>query len=100
MSNETYIAAYAVAGGIATAHSESAWNALLAGDLDAALAATPKFINMRTGEEIGRRAAERFWGATASAASQPSTVDSLDAMAEQVYGGDGPWGRRRACSTG
>lgn len=96
MTTESYFAVHATASlDIATAYGEKAWDALLAGDLDVALAATPKFINMRTGEEIGRRAAERHWVATASA-SQPSTAERFDAMAEQVYGGDGPWSRRRS----
>ena len=96
MSNETYIAAYALAGGIATAHSESAWDALLRGDLDFALAATPRYIDLRTGREADRRVTERAFAATASAGRKPSTaVERMDALAAQIYGGEGPWGSGR-----
>lgn len=95
MSTETFIAAYAMSDGIAVAHAETAWNALLSGDIDAALAAKPRYIDLKSGEMISRRAAERHFAATASAA-KPSTVEAMNALTAQIYAGDGPWGRRRS----
>jgi len=92
--SQSYFAVYATAGDIAVAHSETAWAALLSGDLNAALAAEPHYIDMKSGDTISRRAAERYWRATASG-RKTSTVEKMNALAAEVYGGDGPWARRR-----
>lgn len=92
---ESYFAVHATASTeIATAHSESAWAALLSGDLSAALAAEPRYIDMKSGDTISRRAAERYWRATASSA-QPSTVEEMDALAAQIYRPGSRWGQGR-----
>lgn len=68
MSNETLIAMRATAAqDIATAYPEAAWNALLSGDLDTALAAEPVHIDVGTGDPLSAREAERAFAARASA---------------------------------
>lgn len=93
MSNETYILAYAMADGVAVAHSESAWDALLRGDLDAAFAAKPRYLDPTTGEELGQRQVARIWASASG--RKTSTVEKMDAMAGQIYRPGSPWGQGR-----
>ncbi|SMH43473.1 hypothetical protein [Mesorhizobium australicum] len=94
MSNVTFILAYAMSDGVAVAHSESAWDALLRGELDAALGAAPRYLDPTTGKELSQRQVARIW-ATASAPRRPALAEQFESMADRIYGGDGPWARRR-----
>ena len=93
MSNETFILAYAMSDGVAVAHTESAWDALLRGELDAALAAAPRYLDPTTGKELGQRQVARIW-ATASGRKN-STVEKMDALAAQIYRPGSRWGSGR-----
>lgn len=65
---------------ISAAYSEEAWNAVLSGDVDAALRAQPKLINNATGQPLAAAEAKRLMADQARRREPPMpTMSSITA---------------------
>ena len=63
--------------GVAVAYPQSAWTALLEGDLDAALAAEAVLVDAETGEPLPPARAEQLLAAWATAEDRPNPLATL-----------------------